>query len=173
MDNNYTLRRLRYALDINDVTMINIFKLSEYEMTPSHLTNLFKPEDDEGYVECSDQAMESFLNGFISHKRGKKEGPTKKSNLSLLTNNIILKKIRIALEFKEDDMLKIFKLADVDVSKSEITALFRREGHKHYKECGDQFFRNFLTGLTIRYRAEDMHSKAPSPNPLPKEGEIS
>ena len=153
MDNNYILRRLRYALNINDVSMIELFKLSEYEMTPSHLTNLFKPEDDEAYVECSDHVMESFLDGLIFHKRGKKEGPAKKLD-SPLTNNVVLKKIRIALEFKEDDMIAIFKLANIDVSKSELTALFRREGHKHYKECGDQFFRNFLTGLTIRYRTE-------------------
>jgi uncharacterized protein YehS (DUF1456 family) len=153
MDNNYTLRRLRYALDIDDPTMINIFKLSEYEMTPSHLTNLLKPEDTEGYVECSNQIMEYFLDGLISHKRGKKDGPVKKSD-SPLTNNTILKKLRIALELKEDDMLSIFKLASIDVSKPELTALFRREGHKHYKECGDQFFRHFLTGLTIRYRTD-------------------
>jgi len=69
-----------------------------------------------------------------------------------LTNNAILKKLRIALELKEDDMVGILKLADIDISKSELTALFRKEGHRNYKECGDQFLRNFLKGLTISHR---------------------
>jgi uncharacterized protein YehS (DUF1456 family) len=80
-----------------------------------------------------------------------KPGETRKPD-SRLTNNAILKKIRIALELKEDDMLAILKLADVDLSKSELTALFRKEGHKNYKECGDQFLRKFLRGISIRYR---------------------
>jgi uncharacterized protein YehS (DUF1456 family) len=78
-------------------------------------------------------------------------GETRKS-YSRLTNNAILKKLRIALELKEDDMLGILKLANVDISKHELTALFRKEGHKNYKECGDQFLRKFLKGLSIRYR---------------------
>jgi uncharacterized protein YehS (DUF1456 family) len=95
-----------------------------------------------------------FLDGLILHKRGRKEikpGETRKPD-SRLTNNTILKKLRIALELKEDDMLGILKLADVDISKSELTALFRKEGHKNYKECGEQFLRKFLKGLSIRYR---------------------
>ena len=98
--------------------------------------------------------MEHFLDGLIIHKRGKKENKTEtvKKTAVPLTNNIILKKIRIALELQEDDMLGILKLANVQLSKSELTALFRRVGHKNYKECGDQFLRNFLKGLTIRYR---------------------
>ncbi len=98
--------------------------------------------------------MEYFLDGLILYKRGKKEiksGQAKKLD-SPLTNNTILKKLRIALELKEDDMLGILKLANIIVSKSELTALFRRDGHKNYKECGDQFLRKFLKGLTIRYR---------------------
>ena len=78
-------------------------------------------------------------------------GETRKPD-SRLTNNAILKKLRIALELKEDDMLGILKLANVDISKHELTALFRKEGHKNYKECGDQFLRKFLKGLSIRYR---------------------
>jgi uncharacterized protein YehS (DUF1456 family) len=70
----------------------------------------------------------------------------------IFSNNTILKKLRIALELKEDDMLGILKLSDVAVSKAELSAFFRKEGQKNYKECGDQFLRNFLKGLTLRYR---------------------
>jgi uncharacterized protein YehS (DUF1456 family) len=154
MTNNDILRQLRYALNIKDSTMIEIFKLADHEIEQSKLTGLLKKEDEEGFVNCGDDVLRYFLDGLILHKRGKKEikpGETKKSD-SRLTNNTILKKLRIALELKEDDMLGILKLANVYISKSELTALFRREGHKNYKECGDQFLRKFLKGLSIRYR---------------------
>ena len=154
MINNDILRQLRYALNINDSTMIEIFKLADHEIEQSNLTGLLKKEDEEGFVNCSDDVLGYFLDGLILHKRGRKEikpGETRKSD-SRLTNNTILKKLRIALELKEDDMLGILKLADVDISKSQLTALFRKEGHKNYKECGEQFLRKFLKGLSIRYR---------------------
>jgi uncharacterized protein YehS (DUF1456 family) len=134
--------------------MIEIFKLADHEIEQSNLTGLLKKEDEEGFVNCSDDVLGYFLDGLILHKRGRKEikpGETRKSD-SRLTNNTILKKLRIALELKEDDMLGILKLANVDISKSQLTALFRKEGHKNYKECGDQFLRKFLKGLSIRYR---------------------
>lgn len=154
MTNNDILRRLRYALNISDSAVIEIFKLSGYEIDQSNLTALFKKEDEDGHVVCSDKVMKLFLDGLIVYRRGRKEikpGQEKKSD-SPLTNNAILKKLRIALELKEDDMLGILKLADSDISKSELNALFRKEGHRNYKECGDQFLRNFLNGITVRYR---------------------
>ena len=154
MTNNDILRQLRYALNINDSTMIEIFKLADHEIEQSSVTGLLKKEDEEGFALCGDAVLGYFLDGLILHKRGRKEmrlGETRKSD-SRLTNNAILKKLRIALELKEDDMLGILKLANVDISKHELTALFRKEGHKNYKECGDQFLRKFLKGLSIRYR---------------------
>jgi len=154
MTNNDILRQLRFALNINDSTMIEIFKLSDHEIEQSSVTGLLKKEDEEGFALCGDDVLRYFLDGLILHKRGRKEmrlGETRKSD-SRLINNAILKKIRIALELKEDDMLGILKLANVDISKHELTALFRKEGHKNYKECGDQFLRKFLKGLSIRYR---------------------
>ena len=154
MTNNDILRRLRYALDIKDSSMIEIFKLSEYEIARSDLIDLLKKEEDEGYVDCSDEVMGLFLDGLIIHKRGKREmtpGQVGKPD-SPLTNNGILKKLRIALKFREDDMLGTLKLAGMNLSKSELSALFRKEGQRHYKECGDQLLRNFLKGLTMRFR---------------------
>jgi len=69
-----------------------------------------------------------------------------------MTNNLILKKLRIALELKEDDMIEIFHLADFEITKPQLSALFRKEDNKHYKKCGDQILRRFLKGLAIRYR---------------------
>ena len=151
MDNNYVLRSLRYALKIGDTTMIEIFNLGGQKISKDELLALLKSEEDVDLLACNDQVMRSFLDGLIIHKRGKQEnksGTPEKQN-SRLNNNMILKKIRIALNYKEEDMLATFKLAGLEVSKSELSAIFRRPDHKHYKECGDQFIRNFLKGLGI------------------------
>ena len=154
MTNNDILRRLRYALDIKDSTMVEIFKLSEYEIARSDLIDLLKKEEEEGYADCSDEVIVLFLDGLIIHKRGNGDmapGHAEKRDLPL-TNNGILKKLRIALKFREDEMLSTLKLAGMSLSKSELSALFRKEGQRHYKECGDQILRNFLKGLTTRFR---------------------
>lgn len=154
MTHNDILRRLRYALDISDPAMIAIFRLSGHNLEPSVLNGILKKEDEAGYLECSAVLMGLFLDGLIIHKRGAREsapGHAAKSD-GTLTNNSILKKLRIALELKEDDMVAIMRLADIAMSKSELSALFRNNEHKNFKECGDQFLRNFLKGLTIRNR---------------------
>lgn len=154
MTNNDILRRLRYALDISNPGMVEIFKLSGCNIEQPTLIKFLKKEDEEDYIECSNPLMTFFLDGLIIHKRGRRESSTEQVSKppAELTNNTILKKLRIALDFKEDDMIAIMKLADITLSKSELSALFRNKGHKNFKECGDQFLRNFLKGLTIRIR---------------------
>ena len=85
----------------------------------------------------------------------------------MLTNNDILKKLRVALSLKDEEIIEICKKADFDVSKSELSALFRREEHPNYKPCGDQFLRNFLNGLVIHKRGPmpDENSKTNKSNP--------
>lgn len=154
MNNNDILRRLRYALDISDPGMIDIFKLSGCTIEQPTLIKLLKKEEDDEFISCSNPLLSLFLDGLIIHRRGRRDSQadhTHKPDASL-NNNAILKKLRIALDLKEDDMLATMKSAGVDISKSELSALFRNKGHKHFKECGDQFLRNFLQGLTIRNR---------------------
>jgi uncharacterized protein YehS (DUF1456 family) len=157
MTNNDVLRRLRYALDLSNPTVIEIFSLAGKGLGQSDIMNLLKRDDEEGFQECDDAALECFLNGLIAHKRGKRPGEPAVARIAgtHLTNNDILKKIRIALEFKETDMLEVLTLAEFPTSKSELTALFRTKGHGKYKECGDQLLRNFLKGLTLRFREGD------------------
>jgi uncharacterized protein YehS (DUF1456 family) len=154
MNNNDILRRVRYALDISNPGMIDIFKLSGCTLELPTLLKLLKKEEEEDFIACSNPLLSFFLDGLITHKRGRKESaddqPPKPD--ASLNNNAILKKLRIALDLKEEDMLSVMKLADVVLSKSELSALFRNKEHKHYKECGDQFLRNFLQGLTVRNR---------------------
>jgi uncharacterized protein YehS (DUF1456 family) len=69
-----------------------------------------------------------------------------------MTNNDILKKLRVALHLRDDQIVEILKLVDFQISKSELSAFFRKEDHPNYKNCGDQVLRNFLNGLVIHYR---------------------
>jgi len=154
------MRRIRYALDISDNKMIAIFNLSGHGIELSALQGLLKKEDEAGYLDCSSNLLRHFLDGLIIYKRGEREsaaGHAAKADM-VLTNNSILKKLRIAMALKEEDMMAIMKLVTIDISKSELSALFRSKEHKNFKECGDQFLRNFLKGLTIRTRNLPLHS---------------
>ena len=64
----------------------------------------------------------------------------------------MLKKLKIALSLTSDDMLNLLDEAGVRVSKGELSAILRKEGHRNYKPCGDRYARNFLKGLMLRYR---------------------
>jgi uncharacterized protein YehS (DUF1456 family) len=157
MTNNDVFRRLRYTLDLSNPAVLEIFRLSGRELSHSDFMALLKKEGEEGYQECSDPVLEDFLDGLIALKRGKRQDPSGATpgKAGRLNNNDILKKIRIALELKEAEMLAVFKLAGFPTSKSELTALFRTKGHENYKECGDQLLRNFLKGLTLKYRDDN------------------
>lgn len=154
MINNYVLRGLRYALDLKDATVAEIFQLVNFPVSQADIVNLLKKEEDPDFLACSNETMTYFLDGLIIYKRGPKtdKNPAEKQPNIALTNNIILKKIRIALELKENDLLKITKLADFEISKSELSALFRKAGHKNFRHCGDQFVRNLLRGIIKLYR---------------------
>jgi uncharacterized protein YehS (DUF1456 family) len=69
-----------------------------------------------------------------------------------LTNNDILKKLRVALKMRDDDIVKVLSLVDFKISKSELGAFFRSEDHPKYMDCQDQILRNFLNGLIIYKR---------------------
>jgi len=162
MNNNDILRRVRYALDISNPKMIEIFQLSGCTLELPTLLKLLKREEEEEFISCSNPLLSFFLDGLIVLKRGRREndtGQTPKPDGSL-NNNAILKKLRIALDLKEDDMLAVMGLAGVIISKSELSALFRNKDHKHFKECGDQFLRNFLQGLTVQKRGAALDQDA-------------
>ncbi|MEE9447379.1 MAG: DUF1456 family protein [Arenicellales bacterium] len=151
MTNNDILRRLRYIFDFNDTKMMALFRTDDSKATRAEISNWLKREEDEDYKNCNDGRMAIFLDGFISEKRGKKEGeqrpPEKKLN-----NNIVFNKLKIALNLKADDVLEIMNSDTTKLSKHELSAFFRKPGHKHYRECKDQFLRNFLQGLQQKHR---------------------
>jgi uncharacterized protein YehS (DUF1456 family) len=155
MINNDILRRLRYALKLNDNQMLAIFKLMDHEIDKNYLTQILAKEEDKGFVLCRDSVMNIFLDGLIIHYRGKQDGREPEPIKKVINKNEILRKLRIALELKAEDMLDILKLVNFRVSKGEVSAFFRKPGHRNYQECGDQVLRNFLMGLTKRNRPDD------------------
>jgi Protein of unknown function (DUF1456) len=79
-----------------------------------------------------------------------------------MTNNDILKKLRVALMLRDDQIVEILELVDFRISKSELGAFFRAEDHPNYMECGDQVLRNFLNGLVIHLRGTKENPKNPN-----------
>lgn len=84
-----------------------------------------------------------------------------------LTNNDIMKKLRVAHKFRDEDIVKICALVDFEVTKSELGAIFRNENHEKYMECGDQFLRNFLNGLVIHLRGPMPEKKKQESKSIP------
>ncbi|MGE0021293.1 MAG: DUF1456 family protein [Draconibacterium sp.] len=151
MDNNDVLRRMRYAFELNDAAMSQVFELGGVQPAPETIRLWLKKDVDPEYVLVSDFNLAAFLNGFIISRRGKKEGPQPIPE-SRLSNNLILRKIKIALDLKDDDILQILELAGMKISRHELSALFRNPAQMQYRECKDQLLRNFVKGLQLKYR---------------------
>lgn len=155
MFNNDILRRVRYALNISNPDMSAIFKLAGYDIKESEILDYLKKEEEENCVECPDRLLELFLDGLIIMKRGVREirdGESTPRAEVKMSNNAVLKKLKIALNYKENDMHDVFKLSGFDIARPELSAFFRKKGHKNYKVCGDQVLKKFLQGLTLLYR---------------------
>jgi len=157
--NNDILRRIRYAFDFSDAKMVAIFGQADCQVTREQINGWLKKEDDPEFVKCSDTQLAIFLNGLINELRGKKEGEQPKPE-NRLTNNLILRKLKIALELKSEDMLEIMDQSSVSISKHELSAFFRKPDHPHYRLCKDQILRNFIDGLRLRYRNSDQLKKS-------------
>ena len=153
MNSNHVLRRTRYIFDFDDSKMIALFGLGQQQVSREQISDWLKLEDNPSFKEMSDTQLATFLNGLIIDKRGKKDGPQLPPETKL-TNNIIFMKLKIALNLQAEDVLAILQLADFKLSKHELSALFRKPGHKHYRECQDQLMRNFLNGLQVKFRGD-------------------
>tara|TARA_R110001592_G_scaffold24536_1_gene94412 strand:+ start:21783 stop:22439 length:657 start_codon:yes stop_codon:yes gene_type:complete len=158
--NNYFLRRLRYTFDFNDAKMIELWTLADKEVTREQVTAWLKKDDDLDFVNCSDRMLAIFLNGLINDMRGKKDGPQMKPE-ARLNNNIILRKLKIALNLRDDDICEIINYGGDFIGKSELSAFFRKVGHQHYRELQDQMMRKFMQGLQAKHRAPNQQTKNP------------
>ncbi|WP_430309696.1 DUF1456 family protein [Pseudomonas sp. PONIH3] len=152
MNHNDVLRSLRYMLKANDQKMAEIIKLSGLEVSVEAIATYVKKEEEPGFVRCPEKVMAHFLDGLVIHRRGRDDSRPPQPIEVPVTNNTVLKKLRVAFELKEDDLHAVLKSVDFPVSKPELSALFRKVGHDNYRPCGDQLLRNLLKGLTLRVR---------------------
>jgi uncharacterized protein YehS (DUF1456 family) len=151
MQQNDILRRLRYTFDLSDSEVIAIFRLGGLETNRDKISRWLRKDDDEGFQALKDIESAMFLNGFIIHKRGVKDGE-RPAPEEILTNNLVLRKLKIALNMKDGDVLEMMETDEFKVSKPELSAFFRNKDHKHYRECKDQYLRYFLSGVQKKFR---------------------
>lgn len=149
MTHNDILRRIRFIFDFNDAKMMELFTLPQEEVTRAQISDWLKKDEDPSFVELDSYHLAIFLNGLINEKRGKKEKVPEIEGV--LNNNIILRKLKIALNLENDGILDILKLAGLKISKHELSAFFRNPTQPQYRPCGNQVLRNFLMGLQIKY----------------------
>lgn len=154
MINNDVLRSIRYMLDLGDNMVVEIARLvdSAFVIEKHDVRAFLLKEDDPGYLACNDDVLAHFLDGLILYRRGRDKSLPPRPVEKRISNNMVLKKLRVAFELKDVDMHQVFVDAGFPVSRPELSALFRQPGHKNFRPCGDQLLRNFLKGLTLRVR---------------------
>jgi uncharacterized protein YehS (DUF1456 family) len=150
MTHNDVLRSIRYLLNVSDATLVDIIRLGDREVGRAEIVAFLKKEDEDGYRACGDEVMAHFLNGLVTYKRGKDQGRPPQPLETPVTNNTVLKKLRAAFELKDGDIITLLDRTGFKLSKTELSAFFRRPDHRNYRDCGDQLLRNFLKGLTSR-----------------------
>lgn len=152
MITNDYLRSIRYLLNINENKMIEIIQLSGKTVTPQEMSSYLLSEEQEGFVLCDDETMAHFLDGLVFYKRGKDDSRPRAPFEMPVTNNLVLKKLNVAFQLKEEDMHMILEAAGFKFGRSELSAFFRKKDHPNYRECGDQFLRNFFKGLNLKFQ---------------------
>jgi len=146
---NDILYRIQKALSLSEEEMLEVYTLAEYKMDKKHLSDLLVKHQDKAFKKCTYEELGVFLDGLVTLKRG--PSPKKNEEAVELTNNLILKKLRIALELKETETEIIFGLGEVELSKQALKSLFRKEGHKNFKACSDELLMAFIEGLDEFY----------------------
>jgi uncharacterized protein YehS (DUF1456 family) len=154
MINNDVLRSIRYMLDLSDQKVAEIARLADpgFGLAREDVHAFLLRDEEPGYLACDDAVLAHFLDGLIVHRRGRDESLPPRPVEQRISNNVVLKKLRVAFELKDADLHEIFVAAGFPVSKPELSALFRLPTHKNFRRCGDQMLRNFLKGLTLRVR---------------------
>ncbi|TNE51822.1 MAG: DUF1456 family protein [Deltaproteobacteria bacterium] len=150
MTPNDVLRRLHSIFQWDDSQWVGMFAHAGLSVTPEQVESWLKEDEEDGFVPCLDVELASFLNGWIVENRGKKDGPQPVPE-EQLTNNMIFKKIKIALNLKNDDLLYVYEWAGVELGGRELGPYFRKPGHKHYRPCPDEVLEQFFDGLEKKH----------------------
>jgi len=151
LNTNDILYKIQKGLNLSSEDMLKAYDLEAYDMDETHLDALLKRHQEKDYKLCSYEELGVFLDGLVVLKRGPSPKTSNSDEAVELTNNLILKKLRIALELKEAETEIIFSLGEAELTKQQLASLFRKEGHKNFKECSDELLNAFLDGLDEFY----------------------
>jgi len=146
MTNNYILSSIMDSVKLSKVDILKAYKLVDKKITQDDVDDILREPSDEKFILLSNEGFELFLNGLITYKRGPSDKKAKKQKI-YFSNNIILKKLKIALDLKDEDIIAIFENDGLEITKSQLTAYFRRDGHINYRKCSDSLFKRFIKGL--------------------------
>ena len=149
MTNNYILTSIMNSLKLDKTDILKSYRFADKKITKEDVDDILREHSDEKFILLSDEGFEMFLNGFIIYKRGPSDKKTKKQKI-YFSNNIILKKLKIALDLKDEDIVAIFARDGLEITKSQLSAYFRRDGHINYRKCSDSLLKRFISGCKIR-----------------------
>ena len=158
MINNDIYRRLRYLFGYHYDHVVALFAATGFEVSEVQYKGWAGKEEEDRFIMMTDRELAIFLNGIIIERRGAQEGPppTPEDEMS---NNTILRKLKIAFNMRSEDMLEIFALVDRNLSPHELSAFFRKPSHKSYRYVKGQYLRNFLMVLQLKYKSSLSHPK--------------
>ena len=143
------IQAIKDALSLNRKQILHIYDLEDFPISQDRLNGILKNSSKKSSINATYEELGVFLDGLISYKRGKSEKEMPQD--VVLDNNLILKKLRAALNLKEYEIALIFELADYKISKSAIRDMFRSPSHPKYKECDNKTLKAFLEGLNEFY----------------------
>jgi uncharacterized protein YehS (DUF1456 family) len=151
MQINDILFKIKTALSLSNSEIIEAYKLADFTMSEERVSNIVKRHQDKGYEEATYEELGLFLDGLVVLKRGENSKKVDSDEVVELTNNLILKKLRVAMNLKESELVIIFALAEVTLTKRQIGSLFRKEGGKNFKACSYELLMAFIEGLDEFY----------------------
>ncbi|MBC7457112.1 MAG: DUF1456 family protein [Bdellovibrionaceae bacterium] len=153
MVNNDVIRSVRFILNVGSQQILEMIALSGLKLNLTQVSDFMADETASNYLSCDDLVMAHFLDGLIYAKRGKDESRPSVPFEFPISNNLVLKKIKVAFQLKEDDLHDILKKAEYPLGRAEVSAFLRKRNHENYRECGDQVLRYFLKGLAAHEHA--------------------
>ncbi len=148
---NELLGRLRHIFGYDDADMVGVFAAADHAVSEEQVRHWLADEDSPHFARLPDRELAVFLNGLINHRRGRRPGPLPVPE-DRLTNNLIATKLKIALNLQGADMMRILALAGFELSNHELSAFFRKPGHKHFRKMNDQVLGTLLQGLQLQFR---------------------
>lgn len=151
MRTNDIFRKITQSLTLGNLQIQQLFALSAIDLNDKEITNLLKTDYQPGFEPMPDYVLLIFLNNLIEQQRGKKNDAEQEviEKHAKISNNDVLKKLRIAYNLHEQQVRDALKLATIELTKSDLAALFRKPGHVHFKACDDELVLDFIEGLGL------------------------